>query len=400
MKVIVIGTLAPATSGWWHDLVSDGAHGSTYVQALVGDRERWDTWGEIRRCNPLTAISFDFSRKLKEEREAARRDTRLKARFLSYRLNVPASDESEMLLTVDDFKRMAARPAPERDGRPIVGVDIGANRSWSAAVAIWKSGRIECMAVAPGIPDLAAQEKRDRVPGETYRKLADAGLLQCAEGLRVQPPALLWAGILEAWGAPAQIVCDRFRLADLQDAVNGAVYVEPRVTRWSDASADIRALRKGVLDGGFAIPAAYQPLLAASLAVASVQNDDSGNVRLVKKGVNNTSRDDVAGCPRPGRRGPPAGRGRPSRVCLCDRLGVHVGGCGKASGGPSWSVTAFLVGGVGGPGEWRLTISCPCISQLTTAWRIFRPSVSNVTGRKRMARWDGIVRKAGDGEPT
>ena len=167
----------------------------------------------------MTAISFDFSRKLKEEREAARRDTRLKARFLSYRLNVPASDESEMLLTVDDFKRMAARPAPERDGRPIVGVDIGANRSWSAAVAIWKSGRIECMAVAPGIPDLAAQEKRDRVPGETYRKLADAGLLQCAEGLRVQPPALLWAGILEAWGAPAQIVCDRFRLADLQDAV-------------------------------------------------------------------------------------------------------------------------------------------------------------------------------------
>ena len=34
MKVIYIGTLAPATSGWWHDLIADGSHGSTYVQAL------------------------------------------------------------------------------------------------------------------------------------------------------------------------------------------------------------------------------------------------------------------------------------------------------------------------------------------------------------------------------
>ena len=37
-----------------------------------------------------------------------------------------------------------------------------------------------------------------------------------------------------------------------------------------------------------------RPLLAASLSVALVKNDDQGNVRLSKNGSNNTARDDVA----------------------------------------------------------------------------------------------------------
>ena len=72
LRVVYIGTLAPATAGWWHDLVDDGSHGSTYVQALQGNPQRWDQWPEIRRVNPLTAISADFRRKLLEERDEAR----------------------------------------------------------------------------------------------------------------------------------------------------------------------------------------------------------------------------------------------------------------------------------------------------------------------------------------
>ena len=101
LRALYIGTLAPAaTPGWWHDLIDDGTHGSTvYVHALRGDAERWDQWPEIRRCNPLTAISADFRRKLLEERDKARADTRLKARFLSYRLNVPSGDEVDDALS-------------------------------------------------------------------------------------------------------------------------------------------------------------------------------------------------------------------------------------------------------------------------------------------------------------
>ena len=175
LKALYIGTLAPATSGWWHDLIRDGTHGSVHVQALQGDRERWEEWSEIRRCNPLTAVSADFRRKLLEERDAARADSRLKARFLSYRMNVPTGDESTMLLTLADWDRVCARPVPEREGRPIVGVDLGGGRSWSAAVALWPNGRTEALALAPGVPDLDAQESETgcrRAPTGRSRALA------------------------------------------------------------------------------------------------------------------------------------------------------------------------------------------------------------------------------------
>ena len=293
LRVVYIGTLAPAVGGWWHDLIADGSRGSTYVQALQGAPDKWDQWGEIRRCNPLTAISADFRRKLLEERDAARRDSRLKARFLSYRLNVPTGDESTMLLTVDDWECMAARAVPPREGRPVVGVDLGGGRAWSAAVAVWRNGRVEALAVAPGIPSLDEQEKRDRVPKGTYRALATSGGLRIAEGLRVQPPSELWRAVRDAWGAPESVISDRFRLNELADCVNGTPLV-PRVSRWSEAAFDIRSLRKLAADGPLAVAERSRLLLAASLSVALAKNDDQGNTRLAKSGTNNAARDDVA----------------------------------------------------------------------------------------------------------
>ena len=293
LKVVYIGTLAPAMSGWWHDLVEDGSHGSTYVQALRGDPERWDSWHEIRRCNPLTAISSSFRKKLLEERDEARKDSRLKARFLSYRLNVPSGDESTMLLTVDDWERLVARPVPPREGRPITAYDLGGGRAWSAAVSCWKNGRVEALAVAPGVPSLQEQEKRDRVPNGTYRMLAQTGALRIAEGLRVQPPGDLHRAAMAVWGPPEAILCDRFRLPELQDAVNGT-RITPRIARWSEAGEDIRALRRMAADGPLACEESSRALIAASLSAAMVKNDDQGNTRLMKRSTNNTARDDVA----------------------------------------------------------------------------------------------------------
>ena len=293
MTVVFIGTKAPARDGWWPELVEAGSHGSTYVQALVGDPAKWDSYGEIRRCNPLISVSATFRRKLIAERDAARADTRLKARFLSYRLNVPSADESKMLLDVDDWQRVLARPAPPRAGKPICAYDLGGGRSWSGAVAIWRNGRCEAIACAPGIPDLAEQEKRDRVPAQTYRRLAATGALRVCEGLRVQPPAELHAAALASWGAPAVIYCDRFRLPELQDAVNGTSLV-PRRSRWSEAAEDVRATRKMAKDGPLSVAEGSRDLLTASLAVATVKSDDQGSTRLAKRDSNNHARDDCA----------------------------------------------------------------------------------------------------------
>ena len=294
LRILLIGTLAPATAGWWHSMIEGGSTGNVHVQDLRGDPARWDDWNEIRRVNPLTAISADFRKTLLQERDEARADTRLKARFLSYRLNVPSGDESTVLLTVDDWLLVTARPVAERCGKPIVGVDLGAGRAWSAAVAVWPGGRTEALAIAPGIPSIAEQEQQDRVPTGTYARLIENGTLTVSHELRVQPPADLYRAIREAWGAPQVIFCDRFKIAEMQDAVRGAVPLIERLPRWSDSTADIRALRKFAKDGPLSCEHNSRALLTASLSVSMVKNDDAGNTRPVKRFANNCARDDVA----------------------------------------------------------------------------------------------------------
>ena len=294
LRSLYLGTLAPSMSGWWHDLIEDGSHGTTYVQALRGDPEKWDQWPEIRRVNPLTAVSPEFRKKLLQERDEARRDTRLKARFFSYRLNIPSADESTMLLSVDDWKKVCARKVPDRKGRPIVGLDLGGGWAWSSAVAVFPSGRTEAIAIAPGLPSIDAQEKRDRVPSGTYRKLIQSGALRISEGLRVQPPRMLVDFIRERWGSPEFIICDRFKVAELKDAARSLKLVS-RVTRWSEASFDIAATRKYAKDGPLSCEESSRLLLTFSFSIAMVKNDDQGGTRLRKRDQsNNQSRDDVA----------------------------------------------------------------------------------------------------------
>ena len=294
LRVIYIGTLAPAESGWWHDLIAAGSGSGVYVQALQGDRETWDKWPTIAKANPLKWQYADSRLVLLDERDKARADSRLRARFLSYRLNIPSRDENDMVLTVEDWELATGRPVGIPTGQPIVAVDLGGGRAWSAAVASFQSGRVEALAVAPGIPDLADQERRDRVPAGLYQDLADAGVLSVAHGLRVQPPSALWESILERWGLPVRVICDRFRIAELQDAVQGACLVEARVTQWSSASEDIRALQRIAKDGPLSVAESSRDLLAASLSAARVENDTSGNTRMIKRKSNNEARDDVA----------------------------------------------------------------------------------------------------------
>ena len=152
LRVIYIGTLAPATEGWWHDLVENGSGTDRYVRALRGsdkffDPEVFETVEqqdeEILRVNPLAAVDMNFHKKLFLERDEALHDARLRTRFLRYRLNCPVHDQETVLLTVDQWDVITHRAVPPAYGRPLVGVDMGQSRAWSAAVAIYPNGRTE-----------------------------------------------------------------------------------------------------------------------------------------------------------------------------------------------------------------------------------------------------------------
>ena len=50
---------------------------------------------------------------------------------------------------------------------------------------------------------------------------------------------MVWAAIQSEWGKPKALICDRFRLKELEDTVKHGVRLEPRVTRWSQRPAKI-----------------------------------------------------------------------------------------------------------------------------------------------------------------
>ena len=126
-------------------------------------------------------------------------------------------------------------------------------------------------------------------PG-TYSRLVDEGRLYVDEGRRVPRPGLLMSVVRE-W-SPLSITCDRFQLDDLKDT-NPPCQVLPRVTRWSESTADIWAFREMAVDGDLNIGLSSRALLQHSLSVTVLKTDESGNCRIVKASKN-TNRDDIS----------------------------------------------------------------------------------------------------------
>ena len=186
---------------------------------------------------------------------------------------------------------MCARPAPPCEGRPVVAVDLGGNRSWSAAASIWPSGRIEAWALAPGSPSLADQERADQVAEGSYAELARSGGLSVDEGRAVPDLGLLLARIW-AW-EPAAVVCDPYRSAELYQAVGGRVRVVERARGSAESTSNIQALRSLLLDTASGVTEAGRALIGAAFAQTVLVVDSSGLTR-VKKLDRNRSRDDAA----------------------------------------------------------------------------------------------------------
>ena len=88
---------------------------------------------------------------------------------------------------------------------------MGGNRSWSAAAALWPSGRIEAWALAPGTPSLASQEHEDHVADGAYAELVKSGGLSVDAGRAVPSVERLLSRVW-AW-EPLCIVSDNVPLA-------------------------------------------------------------------------------------------------------------------------------------------------------------------------------------------
>ena len=289
-RLLVCGTLSPAEQGsWWPSLIKAGSHGRTYIQLHQADEDqRWDDLRVAMKVNPLLRVLPHLRAEVRGERDAARLDPQKQPRFEAYRLNRHVAGEDNQLLTVSEWTETLQRPVPPRAGPAMVGLDIGASRSWSAAWMAWPNGRQECIAVVPGLPSIRDQERRDGLRRGELDRLIDAGVVVVDEGRRTARVETLIAALPRV--PVARVVCDRFHERTVRDCVRWPVTT--RVNQWSTASEDIGAFRAAVLDGGFAVAEHCRRLAELSFAHARVERDTSGNTKMMK--AHRNKRDDVA----------------------------------------------------------------------------------------------------------
>ena len=221
-RLVLIGTRAPAEPGsWWPDLLESGSGPGRHVTILAapdGDAVGFVA-DVIRRCNPMVNASRvvagdDLCGSVMRRGSS---DT-LRRSFEAFRLN----------RMVDVVERSACarptggcgwrrRPVPPRAGRPIVGIDLGAERSWSRGVVSVAERPKRVLRAVPGHPrPSGAGTGRTRCRGAcTGRLVADDGVLLVDEGLRVSPARrCCWRTSAGQGIVPAAIYCDRFMLGD------------------------------------------------------------------------------------------------------------------------------------------------------------------------------------------
>ena len=297
-RLVLIGTRSPSEPGsWWPNLIDGGSGAGTHVTELSAPVDQpWDSWHTIRKVNPLVMANPALRKTILRERDEARRcpDDSMRLAFEAYRLNRQVRAHADVLVTVPAWRRVERRDVPPRVGRPVAGVDLGSNRAWSAAWILWKNGRSECYALCGGVPDLAERERQDSQPRGLYQRLHRDGVLILEDGRRVARPETLIAHLVEHRGIlPDTMLCDRFLLDALQDAVRGRWPIMERKTRWSEATEDVAAFRQLVADGPLSIVPECRGLASLALAEAGIKADDQGSTYIQKR-RGRRSRDDVA----------------------------------------------------------------------------------------------------------
>ena len=294
--IVAIGTLAPAPltgpGAWWPDFIKEGSGDGRHVVLLQADPEKWEDLDEVLKCNPVAAINPYLKQALEREHKTALESDRAARTFRQYRLNLPGDPvDSQPLITTAEWERVLERPVPQVEGSPIIGVDLGGSRSWSACSAIWPSGRIESFAIAPGVPSLAEQEKEDQVPDGSYMELVKSGGLAVDEGRAVPSVDLLLARIWP-W-EPSCIVCDSYRVQELHKVVEGRVRVIERARGGAESTSNVQALRSLLLDTASGVTEPSRALLRAAFAQTALKIGEGGETKVGKLSQRR-SRDDAA----------------------------------------------------------------------------------------------------------
>lgn len=295
-KLIALGT-RPADPDHWFSKLLAGTADYAQVHAASPDDPPFRI-ATIRKANPSLSAMPHLERTIRKEAAQAKRDPALFASYAALRLNLGVADTLTAHLIEADTWRACEGDDAAREGPAVWGVDLGTSAASSAIVAYWPSShRLEAVAAFPSEPTLADRGARDGV-GHLYGDMARRGELVTLGGRAVSIPELL-AEARDRFGDPATILADRWREAELRDALEAAG-IPPaalilRGQGFRDGGADVRDFRRACLEGRVRAPVSL--LLRSALAGARVTGDPAGNFKLSKgseSGRRQTHRDDAA----------------------------------------------------------------------------------------------------------
>ena len=277
-RFVALGTRPADESHWFAKMLRNGADYSQCHAAKSDDPKfQRRTWA---KANPSLSHMPDLEAALRTEAKQAKTDPALLAAFDALRLNLGTMDtEASLLLTAGTWA--ACESDTDRHGPCVWGIDLGTSAAQSAIAAYWpESGRLESLAAFPCEPSLGERGLRDGCGG-LYSECARRGELITAGQNAVDISALL-AEALQRFGRPALIVSDRWREAELRDALTAAgvpvADLELRGMGFKDGAEDVRAFQRAVADRRV-VPVSSL-LLRAAIGEARTVSDPAGNQKL------------------------------------------------------------------------------------------------------------------------
>ena len=294
-RMVALGT-RPASEEHWFGKMLAGA--SDYAQSHhAGPDDPKFTKRTWAKANPSLRHMPDLEDAIRGEAKHAKRDSSLLPEFDALRLNLGTHDAMTAgLLDAGTWLRIEGEAAPR--GPCVWGLDLGTSAAQSAVAAYWPaSGALAVVAAFPAFPTLAERGLRDGVGG-LYVDMHGRGELILAGGNAVDLGTLLREA-LARFGPPAALAADRWREAELRDALDAAG-VPPaalliRGQGFKDGGEDVRDFRRACLEGRVAPPRSL--LLRYAMAEARVMTDPAGNSKLAKGaegGRRMRARDDAA----------------------------------------------------------------------------------------------------------
>ena len=279
-RFVALGTRPADSQHWFSKLLGGGAdYAQTHAARPDDPKFTKQTW---RRANPSLDHMPDLEPAIAREAGHARRDPSLLASFEALRLNLGTSDvEVSALLAAATWE--AIEGDAERAGPCTWGIDLGTSAAQSAVAAFWpETGRLEALAAFPSDPSFAERGLRDGIGG-LYVECARRGELIAAGGAAVNVAALLREA-LARFGRPAALSSDRWRAAELIDALKAAAIplaaLDLRGQGFKDGAEDVRAFRRAIAEGR--VTPAPSLLLTSAMGEARVLTDPAGNSKLAK----------------------------------------------------------------------------------------------------------------------